>query len=833
MGLAESGQSGELARALAVVRAWGFPGLEAYRDRARLSAALARAAGGAPSAAAAALAALPPDRGIHYAALLASQVARKSPSGVRAAFAAAAADPALGERGADEGEAEEGRYDEEDISFDAPPPSFYSSSSSSSSFTSSSSSAPPPPPAERRVWLRSVAAFGAIGRPATARRVWRAGLAKGLWEAGETMPVNTLLNALSGSPGKTEAAYAAALGDGLVPDLVTHNTRLKAAMRAADARAAEAVLADLRAAGMVGDEYTWNTAVKAFSYAGEPGRALAVREVDMAAAGFEPTPSVWGSLLVAAGRGGAPEAATQLWAAMGAAGVDPGLDGRHALLQVCAYGLRFEEALAVLEDAKRAAARAAAPGGRPAGGGGGGGGTTTSTPPPPSASQPSAAPTTLTYNLIIKAAAPPPGARRSRAGAADALARCRDLLEEMLAPSAYPASPAPAPVPAPAAPPDAATFTGLFALAEAACDGRAAAALYARMRAAGVKEDAVACGALFGALGAGAAAAFRRGDGGGSGSGGDPPPALPPPASSPTDPATAAALAAAAHPSPARAADLVEAVWGRMVWGPRRLKPRPPQVAAAVRALLDCGRPGAAAAVAAGAGARLPPRDLDRLTRAVADAASGGKGGDGDGQGGGDVRASSAALARLLVRSGATRAASLLQGGGGTQEEAPASSSPSSSSSTSLRLDVADLAPSAARAAILCALADLADGGGGGSVPGGGLVVVGVEAAGVGEVPLPPPPSSALAPPPAPFTTAARPEAAPVRASLVRLLRDDLGIEVEVEVGVAGEAEGSGSGGWGEGGGEPAPTPTTGVLRVSGAALGRWVAARRAGRAGR
>ena len=72
-----------------------------------------------------------------------------------------------------------------------------------------------------------------------------------------------------------------------------------------------------------------------------------------------------------------------------------------------------------------------------------------------------------------------------------------------------------------------------------------------------------------------------------------------------------------------------------------------------------------------------------------------------------------------------------------------------------------------------------------------------------------------------------------MRASLVRLLRDDLGIEVEVEVGVAGEAEGSGSGSGGEGGGEPAPTPTTGVLRVSGAALGRWVAARRAGRAGR
>jgi len=779
--LAQAGQSEELGRALGTVWGWGWAGLPAPA-RAELSAALAASTGTAPRAAARALAALPPDGGIHYTALLRAQAARRSAQGVRVAFAAAAA----GLAGRDENGEEEGGG------------GFFSTSPPSSYFAPSSPATAQPAPyfshAERKVWLEAVSAFGAIGRPASARRVWEAGLERGMWTVRDTQPLNTFLNALSGSPGGTEAAYAAALASGATPDLVTHNIRLKAAMRAADAGAAEAVLKDLRARGLRGDEFTFNTAIKAFSYAGDVGRALGVR-ADMAAAGVPPTASVWGSLLVAAGRGGAPASASALWAEMSDARVDPGLDGRHALLQACAYGLRFEEALAVLADAK-AAAKAEAAGGASAER------KKKKTPPPPplppssSPPPPSSAPTTLTYNLIIKAAGPAPGARRSRAGAAEALARCGELLDEMLGGGERggggphnPNQPAPSPkggAPAAAAvlvPPDAATFTGLFTLAEEACDGRTAAALYARMRRCGVKEDAVACGALFGALGAGAAAAFRRGGGGGGSAG--PRPAPPPAPTSAADAATAAALAAAASPSPSHFADLTEAVWALMVWGPRRLKPRPPQALAAVRCLLDCGRPASAARVAAGAGARLPPRDLDRLTQAVADVAAAAEGEKG---GGGEGRAAAAALARLLRGSGTPPAASTIP------------------SSSTLRLDVRDLAPAPARAAVLCALAELADGGGG--VPAGGLVVEVSGGAGGSPAAAPPPPSPAPPASPPSFLLQPSPDLAAVRTSLIRLLREDLGIALDV---VDGEGGDGGT-----------------ALVVQGAALEKWVAGRRA-----
>jgi hypothetical protein len=60
-------------------------------------------------------------------------------------------------------------------------------------------------------------------------------------------------------------------------DLATYNALLKAAMRAADAGAADAALAALRAARLAGDEITLNTAVKAFAYAGRLDRALQAR----------------------------------------------------------------------------------------------------------------------------------------------------------------------------------------------------------------------------------------------------------------------------------------------------------------------------------------------------------------------------------------------------------------------------------------------------------------------------------------------------------------------------------------------------------------------------
>jgi pentatricopeptide repeat protein len=52
-----------------------------------------------------------------------------------------------------------------------------------------------------------------------------------------------------------------------------------------------------------GDEYTFNTYIKAASYSGDVERALRVLP-QMAAAGAQPTPAVWGSLIVACGKVG-------------------------------------------------------------------------------------------------------------------------------------------------------------------------------------------------------------------------------------------------------------------------------------------------------------------------------------------------------------------------------------------------------------------------------------------------------------------------------------------------------------------------------------------------
>ena len=53
--------------------------------------------------------------------------------------------------------------------------------------------------------------------------------------------------------------------------------------------------------GMQGDEFTYNTYIKAASYSGDLERALRVMP-HMAASGVEPTPAVWGSLIVACGK---------------------------------------------------------------------------------------------------------------------------------------------------------------------------------------------------------------------------------------------------------------------------------------------------------------------------------------------------------------------------------------------------------------------------------------------------------------------------------------------------------------------------------------------------
>lgn len=51
------------------------------------------------------------------------------------------------------------------------------------------------------------------------------------------------------------------------------------------------------------DEYTYTTLIKTYSYSGQTDEALDV-ERDMAAAGFDVTDTIWGSLITACGQAG-------------------------------------------------------------------------------------------------------------------------------------------------------------------------------------------------------------------------------------------------------------------------------------------------------------------------------------------------------------------------------------------------------------------------------------------------------------------------------------------------------------------------------------------------
>ena len=70
----------------------------------------------------------------------------------------------------------------------------------------------------------------------------------------------------------------------------------------------------------------------------------------MQAAGFQPSPSIWGSLMVACGRAGLLESAFSFWAEMQAGGVRPNTDCLNALMNACADGYQGDRAIALLRD---------------------------------------------------------------------------------------------------------------------------------------------------------------------------------------------------------------------------------------------------------------------------------------------------------------------------------------------------------------------------------------------------------------------------------------------------------------------------------------------------
>ena len=394
------------------------------RAAARLAAALGERA--RPADVAAAIGALPLHGGVHWGSAIKAAARRRSPAAVKMLLSAAGADARL----------------------------------------------PSSPGTQARILLEGVAAFGVLRRPGAAVRLYEDGVAEGVWTRADVLPLNTALNAAAWGPLPRALALAdAAVAAGGTLDLVSRNTLLKAAMRSArrdPARAvatAERVLASLRSARSPGDEYTYNSAVKVLSYAGDAGRALRVLD-DMAAVGATPTRAVWGSLLVAAGRGGLPDAARRLWTDMVAASPSdtvPSLDVWHARLVADAFGLASGDAAAALQELTATGVM----------------------------------PTPLTYNLVLKSMAPPPG----RGASADTLAAGLALLQDMRRSNV---------------PPDVVTLTVLLSFAAGARDADTAAKLFTEIVGSdGVKPDAGCYEALWSAARTPAAAdvaltAFRR-----------------------------------------------------------------------------------------------------------------------------------------------------------------------------------------------------------------------------------------------------------------------------------------------------------------------------------
>lgn len=72
----------------------------------------------------------------------------------------------------------------------------------------------------------------------------------------------------------------------------------------------------------------------------------------MEGAGYAPSPTVWGSLMVICGQQGHLEKAFSLWAEMQSRGVQPTVDNYHALMNACAATYQGCRAISLLQDMK-------------------------------------------------------------------------------------------------------------------------------------------------------------------------------------------------------------------------------------------------------------------------------------------------------------------------------------------------------------------------------------------------------------------------------------------------------------------------------------------------
>ena len=206
-----------------------------------------------------------------------------------------------------------------------------------------------------------VRAYGKLKRLDSALRVFKRAVTDGAWRPSSVHHTNVLLDAVH-----TDARLTMQQAKSLLHrhhakfDVVSFNILLKACMRSRNNELAGTVINMMKRANIEADDITWSTLIKIRSYCGDFEGVLAVRNA-MEATGTEPSPQVWGSLLVACGAAQHHETALMLWreakAALGGPAKVP-TNLYNAMLTACNSCGQGERTLSILEEMKAAGVEA-------------------------------------------------------------------------------------------------------------------------------------------------------------------------------------------------------------------------------------------------------------------------------------------------------------------------------------------------------------------------------------------------------------------------------------------------------------------------------------------
>jgi pentatricopeptide repeat protein len=231
-------------------------------------------------------------------------------------------------------------------------------------------------PESRDTWLSIINAYGVLERLKHVRSAFQMMHKAGAVDAThDTHAINIYLHALHTDIKLVFTRVRQLIDSGnFHPDCSTFNILLKACMVCKDARRAELALSwaqqynttigDGDNAIIVFDEITYNSLIRVYSYSNQFEKALQVRGM-MEDAKFQPTPSVWGSLLIACGNAKQLETAEVIWRdlknidtnANSNGDTDSSSSGMQsqtytAMMTACNACHRGERALEIFEEAK-------------------------------------------------------------------------------------------------------------------------------------------------------------------------------------------------------------------------------------------------------------------------------------------------------------------------------------------------------------------------------------------------------------------------------------------------------------------------------------------------